>query len=306
MSLPISSWATPRLQAGGCVLDVPLWRPDMVARGGAIISGTGTMATSPVNLAVGANTITATGAGTFIVTMPEGGTVASGTATITGSPVTINAGVATTVTTGVTTGNFTVTPDNIIRSKDIYKQKITITGATWGVQGRTLDNTDDQIVIDDNNALDFVTATNFAIFAWVKFPTTINAYAPVLNKLQASGSYYGYVLAVVSSGNILFGTHLTSITGTTNSLTTGTWYLIGVTRDITDNKIRFFVNGVLVETSSSTITTMVANTNTAVIGGTNGGYNRFNGICGWVRAWNSIPTTSEIMQFYQKTKWRFS
>ncbi len=136
MSQRTSAWATPRLDLAGCVFYAPLWRPNMVARGGSIINGTGTMDVTPQALAVGANTITVTAAGTLIVSMPEGGTVASGTMTVTASPVTISAGIATTITTTGAIGNITCTPSNIIRSKDNNNRALTVTAATWGVQGR--------------------------------------------------------------------------------------------------------------------------------------------------------------------------
>ncbi len=163
------NFGSPKLDLGGCVFHAPLWRPDMVARGGSIVSGTGTMAVTPLTLAVGANTVTALTAGTFIITLPQAGTCASGDATITGSPVTIPAGVATTVTTGVTTGTFTVTTSNIIRSKDSIGHLCTVTDATWNYQGRTFDGVDDKIAIPDGPAFDWVDLT---LWAWVKFSTT--------------------------------------------------------------------------------------------------------------------------------------
>ncbi len=163
------NFGSPKLDLGGCVFHAPLWRPDMVARGGSIVSGTGTMAVTPLTLAVGANTVTALTAGTFIITLPQAGTCASGDATITGSPVTIPAGVATTVTTGVTTGTFTVTTSNIIRSKDSIGHLCTVTDATWNYQGRTFDGTNDYIVIPDNVAFDW---TSLTLMAWINCTNT--------------------------------------------------------------------------------------------------------------------------------------
>lgn len=159
-------WGNPKLDLGGCVLYLPLWRPDMVASGGAITSGTGTMTVSPLALAVGANTITAATAGTFIITSPVGGTCASvgGGATITNSPVTITAGVATTVSTGVTTGDFTVTTSNIIRSKDSNNHSCTITEATWDLYGRAADGTNDKITCPAISQLS--NATKATILVW--------------------------------------------------------------------------------------------------------------------------------------------
>ena len=180
-------WGTPKIDLGGCVLYLPLWRPDMVARGGGIKNGTGTLDVSPQNLAVGANTITATGAGTFIITVPQAGTCASGTATITGSPVTLNAGVATTVSTGATTGTFTVTTSNIIRSKDTYGHLCTVTGALWTPQGRSFDGVDDKILAPSI----FAAGASFTILGWFKSTLAQDTRAVIVNCEPGDGTKQG-------------------------------------------------------------------------------------------------------------------
>ena len=77
---------------------------------GAILNnGSGVATGAPVDLALGANTVTTTTKGTFIINVPSGsaGTVASAGATVTGSPVTLVPGPNTITTT--TTGTITVT-----------------------------------------------------------------------------------------------------------------------------------------------------------------------------------------------------
>jgi hypothetical protein len=78
--------------------------------GSTCADGTGTCNGSPVTLALGANTITVTAAGTFTVTLGPDitGTATSGTATVAGSPQALVAG-ANVVDTGVTVGTFTIT-----------------------------------------------------------------------------------------------------------------------------------------------------------------------------------------------------
>ena len=113
-----SVW-TPRIDTNGLVLHSALWHPRSQARTGVIANGTGTLtAGSPLVLAIGANTIDVSGAGTFLVTMPEGGTVATGTMTVTASPVTIPASVPTLITTTGGIGNITVTVTDNFRSMD--------------------------------------------------------------------------------------------------------------------------------------------------------------------------------------------
>ena len=160
------SWNTPKFDIydPSLVFYAPLWRPDMVARGGSIVNGTGTMDVNPQALAVGANTITVTGLGTFKVRIPEGGTVASGTTTVSGSPVTVSVGVPTTITTTGSTGNITVTSSNIIRSKDRNNPALTVTGALWTPQGHSFDGIDDFIDCGTSSSLEL---TTFSLLLWV-------------------------------------------------------------------------------------------------------------------------------------------
>ncbi len=184
MRRPFRGITRPKVDMKGCILYTPFYRPDMVAQGGGIVNGTGVLDVSPQGLSVGVNTITATGAGTFIITIPEGGVCASGTATITGSPVTIPAGIATSVTTGVTTGNFTVTPSDIIRSQDPYYRACTITGAPWTAPGyRALDG-DDLINFGSSSTL------HPALFTWgalLQIPTSTTVQYWLADEAAASG-----------------------------------------------------------------------------------------------------------------------
>ena len=72
-------------------------------------NGTGIATTSPIALALGANTVAVTKAGTLRIYVPAGyaGTAATGTATVVGSPVTLVPGWNTITVVG--TGNITVT-----------------------------------------------------------------------------------------------------------------------------------------------------------------------------------------------------
>ncbi len=300
-ALHAASWAKPKIDTGGLVLDLPLWRPDMVALGGNIESGTGTMAVTPVNLAVGANTITATGAGTFIVTMPQGGTVASGTATITGSPVTISAGVATSVTTGVTTGTFTVTTSNIIRSMDSTGHLCTVTGATWGYQGRTFDG-DDFIELGNPTALQ-ITGAAITVALWIKF-TDANLGTVILSKW---GDQSAYIMYFGGAGNPTFAVNTSSSVALTSLSTNndGAWHFICGFYD--GANVNLEVDNVAANTPAAQ-TGNIASASTTVriarYGDAFTGY--FIGNIGGVFIFNrSLPFT-ERLRLYQATKWRYT
>ncbi len=162
-------WATPSFDIKEPALYIPLWHPDMVAKGGTIVNGTGICTGSPLYLAVGANTVTVTQAGNFTVTMPEGGTVASGTMTVTASPVTIPAGIPTTVTTTGATGNITCTVSNIIRSKDTGNIPFTVTNGVFGKYGWTVAGAEKLIYTVANWRSSDSAGT---ILAWIKCTDT--------------------------------------------------------------------------------------------------------------------------------------
>lgn len=78
---------------------------------GAIVNnGTAIVTGAPATMALGANTVTLTKAGTVVINVPTGyaGTVATGTMTVTSSPVTLVPGANVITTTGAV-GNITVT-----------------------------------------------------------------------------------------------------------------------------------------------------------------------------------------------------
>ncbi len=268
----------------------------MVARGGAIVNGTGTMAVSPTNLAVGANTITATGAGTFTIYSPEGGTCASGTATITGSPVTLVSGVNTVTAEG--TGNFTVTPSNIIRSKDKNNISCTVTGATWGNQGRSFVGGDDYI---DCGSISISGA--ISIGAWSKY---VGAGASISN-YDSDANRCQYQIKFDSASSLTFNTNTTGTQRAytwTYSFGTTAYHHAVVTNDLTS--IILYADGIAQATKTSLENPPTSGFgNTAI--GRGGSYNGvyFLGTIGEVRIYNRVLSVSEIMQNYQATKWRF-
>ncbi len=301
----LPSTGTPRLDLGGCVFYAPLWRPDMVARGGSIINGTGTLDVSPQNLAVGANTITATGAGTFIIRVPRAGTCASGTATVAGSPVTLPAGIATTVDTGATTGTITVTTGNIIKSKDSIGHLCTIMDATWGSQGRTFVGANaDYINLAADSVMNFISG-DFTILVWFK-PTTIS----ITQYLFVRGllSTDGYMLAVHSANRLTFygnqaGANQQSYSAG-STIANNTWYCGGVAR--TGTSVRVYLNGKDSTATAGSHTDPLTSARTVKIGVyDNLTGNPWYGLMGELAVFNRKLNASEMMQYYLATKWRY-
>ena len=288
------------------VLYAPLWRPDMVARGGSIVNGTGTMDVSPQNLAVGANTITVTAAGTLIVRLPEGGTVASGTMTVTGSPVTVSAGIATTITTTGAIGNITVTPSNIIRSKDRNNHALTVTGATWGTQGRTFDNIDDFINCGASTAFDLTTQLTIIVACKTTGAGVLVSKWAVATPQRswgftASGAIPQLYLSDDGTGNE---------SQSANTVLSGTGsQIIGVSYSTSDNIAHFYRNGI-----TDGNKTFIAETGSIFVGTANvyvgdeqggaiGGF--FGGDMGDVKVFNRSLSALEHQNNYLATKGRY-
>jgi len=286
------------------VFYAPLWRPDMVAKGGYIKNGTGALtAANPINLAVGANTIDVATAGTFIVGMPEGGTVATGTMTVTNSVVTIPAGVATSIATTGAVGNITVTSSNIIKSKDKSNLAMTVTGATWGYQGRSFDGTDDKIVIPNNAVIDISGVVTVEV--WVKLSSSLAANADIVSKINTT-TYLGCYMIVWNNDT----SQWSFFTGNANSWdnaglvsgSKGVWaYITGVYNG-TNTKI--YLNGVFGANAVASHTP-VADGRDLYLGERETGTSDLNGVIGEARIYNRALTAGEIQQNYLVTKWRY-
>lgn len=297
------------IRAPSLVLYAPLWRPDMVGRGGRIENGTGTCTGSPLHLAIGSNTVAVTIAGTLIVYMPEGGTVASGTMTVTGSPVTVSAGIATTITTTGATGNITVTSSNIIRSKDNQNRAMTITGATWGSTGRTCDGNDDLISIPAHSTINTLSA--LTIIAWTN-PTNYGGASVGRIITKASSTNVDGWMLRFSEPNILFsvGFGIANLVVKGPGVTTGSWQMITVTWDGTVNSSGVHIYNNLTEISYGAPTegqgTRTSdNANNLIIGNTSDGIRGFNGKIGEALVYNTVLGSGVWKNIRQGTKWRY-
>lgn len=307
LSTPIKSWAIPQfdIKDPSLVFYAPLWRPDMVARCGDITDGTGTLtAGSPLILAVGANTVDVAVAGTFIVRMPEGGTVTTGTMTVTGSTVTIPAGIATTITTTGAIGNITCTPSNIIRSKDSSNTTCTITGTTWGSQGRSFDIVDDNVNIPHAASLNIT--GNLTILMWFK-PTDFLSHHELLSKYNVTGTDIPYDFRWLSTGAIQFG-HGTAVSepfysSTSTPTTSGIFYYLGLTRD--GSTIKHYIGGSLDRSQVQNETPTPNNLDVRLGLRNSDDFALANGVMGDVLIYNRDLSAAEIQNLYLVTKWRY-
>ncbi len=186
------------------------------------------------------------------------------------------------------------------QTKDKIGHLCTVTGTTWGYQGRTF-VADDNISIPNHASLVLGTS-NFTLISW--FKTTKQTQGVVFMKRGGAGNWYTFY---VTAAHIL----KLELSGTDNSagsstVTTGLWVQGIIVRNYTANTCQMYVNGVA-ETVTVTGNMNIDVTNTAAItiGRYAAGTETFVGSQGedWI-----IPrafTANDAKQNFQRNQWRY-
>jgi len=189
-----------------------------------------------------------------------------------------------------------------IYSYDKNRHAGTVTGATWGYQGRTFDGTDDRINCGDKAVFNLTDA--ITLMAWINVTTDVG-YAGVI----AKGTAGGYYLLDLDAGGDYARANWVGVSGAhpvvdnTVELINGTWYLIGWSYDRQNS--RLWVNGVNVQTDPQTEAILSATGGSLLIGEDFSGAADFNGIIGDCWLYNRVLTLAEIQHIYNATKWRY-
>jgi hypothetical protein len=200
---------------------------------------------------------------------------------------------------------------NSIQSIDAFKHTGTITGALWGLQGRTFDIVDDNIDCG-NNAI-FNLTGSFSIEAWIKTNTAtpLTDRAGIVTKMDASLTKCEYALELTTNGYATIqilqanGNGYGSVTGSVD-LTDNIWHhLCGVFTSAT--LLELYVDGVSVGTSSTFTGTRGSSTASLRIGIPNyTTWKYFGGTIGEVRLYNpKALTIGEVNQNRLATIWRY-
>lgn len=182
----------------------------------------------------------------------------------------------------------------------------TVTGATWGIQGRTFAGGDDLIELNDGSTaspLNF-TSGDFSIIIRMKTDNLTGA-----NNLFNRGAYNdtGYWFRVGTNGSLDVFTFQTvagqSSASSAGSIVVGTWYTVGFSR--AGASVKLFINGVEDTASPGSHT----NPATCALAGVIGSYQKssdfFYGTIGEVIIYNRALSAGEIMNNYLATKWRY-
>ena len=189
------------------------------------------------------------------------------------------------------------------KSIDPYHHTCTVTGATWGLQGRTFDGIDDYITIPDAPSL--YLNKNFTII-WQGKKTAAGNQAvvtkdtPTGNQREWGAWFNGALKAYFEIGGD--GTTLTSADTSNTALSLDVFYQLTYMGDGTN--LSLFVNGVLDNTPSALPASVFDSTSPIYIG-TRAGGELFIGTTGEVLIYNRALSLAEIQQIYLATKWRY-
>ncbi len=193
-------------------------------------------------------------------------------------------------------------------SVDAYKHTCTVTGATWGLQGRTFDGIDNKIGLNDNNessALNF-TSSNFTVGIWVKLDV-VN----IRQELVSRGYDFldGWTCEVYNNflaGRISQAAAQQVPSSTAGDVSAGVWCLLHFIRN--GLRFTFYRNGLKLTNSADPDIINPASTATATQIGIfgNGIGSPLDGIAGEVCIYNRALTLLEIQHNYLATKWRYA
>ena len=180
-------------------------------------------------------------------------------------------------------------------------------GAVYDVANKGsvyFDGVDDRISFSFNSALDI--SQSITIEAYIKpqsYPTAGGG-GMILTKVA---SYY---LEFGSNGKIrvyFFGVNSPGYHESVNTVPLNKWTHTVVTRDISNNNINIYINGILDRTVSSiTGNITVQQIQSLTMGGHNGGGYLFVGLITCGKIYNRALSSTEILQNYNATKKRFS
>lgn len=160
------------------------------------------------------------------------------------------------------------------------------------------DGTDDQVVIPHTTALDNVITGNFSFEAWVN--PTANNFNTIISK--GNGGYVinggEYIFQLNASNQLaFFHTDLNGWKYSNGGVPLNAWSHVAVTYD--GNHLKFYINGLLDATRTSSVNSNTAGNNPVFIGrqGFSCNCNFFQGSLDEVRVWTVPRTQCEIITY---------
>jgi len=183
----------------------------------------------------------------------------------------------------------------------------TVTGATWDIQGRTFDGTDDAINCGSPTALDNIGTAGdytFSLVAWIK-PSGLgeNNQGRIVDK----NKFYLRMEGEVGNTHIALRTYNSTVAknavSASNSTPIGSWSHVVAIYD--GANLKTYVNEILVIGDATTGTLDNHATSDLRIGDGASSAVCFNGTIGEVLIYNRALSVSEVSNLYLTTKWRY-
>ena len=188
----------------------------------------------------------------------------------------------------------------IFSSDDAHGHTCTVTGAVWGMQGRTFDAVpDDKILIGQKTALQI---QNLSIIAWIK---RISLGANEVNDIVAYGAngYVFYIYGGTRAGKenrLYFGKNAVDEVYSTFTIADTNWHHVVVTR--TGTNAIFYKDGV--SSGDVTYATQFAFTTDLYVGA-DGTLSLRDAILGEALIYNRVISQAEVTNHRLATMWRY-
>ncbi len=207
---------------------------------------------------------------------------------------------------------------NPFMSDDAYGHSCTVTGATWGVQGRTF-VTNQHIQTGNastfawlHGALDTI-AFQWTVEVWVKI-NSLAVLSPIITTGVVSALENSCDLYITTGGDLLLYIANSNVPGVISStldtnLVIATWYHLVATYDqaLASANYSVSVNGNLIGTGNKAAggPSTGSAASALTIGDTSEFGNPASMTLGELRIYNRVLTAEEITRNYLATKWRY-
>ncbi len=176
-------------------------------------------------------------------------------------------------------------------------------GTTWTAgkmgSGVAFDGVDDKVLIGNPSVMDFGAGQDFTISLWIKGSDTTKA-QKIISKRSATPD--GYQLRFNNPASLIWRIDepvtITDTIAPTHPLN-GSWRHLVVGRS--GSQHFFYIDGVLVKTSTDSTSNSLQNIESLTIGGDQGSVGGFNGSVDEVRIYNRGLTSQEISDIYNDT-----
>lgn len=195
----------------------------------------------------------------------------------------------------------------VISDKSAYGHLCTVTGATWGSQGRTYAS-GNYITVPNNTNLDF-TSSAFSMFIWINPTSVASTQALIFHGLTNTDGWFTILNSAGGVGRFFVRTNQAAANQVTqsvdNTIFANTWQQVGFTRS--GANIRTYNKGVDNTTEPATHIDPVATSRVLKIGIHDDlASNPFVGKIGEVLIYNRSLSAAEAQRNYQATKWRYA